>query len=51
LGKIEALDDSGFAALFKGSAMKRAKRAGLQRNAAIVRKNLSAPSRPSSSDV
>jgi epoxyqueuosine reductase len=51
LGKIEALDDAGFAALFKGSAMKRAKRAGLQRNAAIVRKNLSAPSRPAAPDA
>lgn len=40
LDAIEALDDAGFSALFKGSAIKRAKRAGLQRNAAIVRKNL-----------
>ncbi len=47
LDAIEKLDDAGFAALFKGSAIKRAKRAGLQRNAAIVRKNLSSqPSRP-----
>lgn len=41
LDAIEALDQAGFAARFKGSAIKRAKLAGLQRNAAIVRKNLS----------
>jgi epoxyqueuosine reductase len=46
LDAIEALDDAGFAALFKGSAIKRAKRAGLQRNAAIVRKNLTQRSHP-----
>jgi epoxyqueuosine reductase len=46
LARVEALDDAGFAALFKGSAMKRTKRAGLQRNAAVVRENLSKASRP-----
>jgi epoxyqueuosine reductase len=46
LDAIEALDDAGFAALFKGSAIKRAKRAGLQRNAAIVHKNLTQRSHP-----
>lgn len=47
LDRIESLDNAGFAALFKGSAIKRAKRAGLQRNLRIVRKNLSKdPSHP-----
>jgi epoxyqueuosine reductase len=41
LGVLEALDDAGFSSFFKGSAMKRAKREGLRRNAALVRKNTS----------
>ena len=41
LEALEALDDAGFSAFFKGSAMKRTKRAGLQRNSALVRKNTS----------
>jgi epoxyqueuosine reductase len=41
LERLESLDDAGFSAFFKGSAMKRAKRSGLQRNAPLVRQNLS----------
>jgi epoxyqueuosine reductase len=41
LDVLEALDESGFSQFFKGSAMKRTKREGLRRNAAIVRKNIS----------
>jgi len=41
LDALEALDQAGFSAFFKGSAMKRSKLEGLRRNAALVRKNTS----------
>ena len=41
-------DEATFAAAFQGSAMKRAKQAGLKRNAQAVIKNISSPASPSS---
>jgi epoxyqueuosine reductase len=41
--QILAMDDSGFRDTFRGSPMKRAKRAGLERNARVVLENRTRP--------
>jgi len=45
LDELEALDDAAFRERFRGSPVKRAKRAGLLRNARTVRENLEARAR------